>query len=395
MAIIRLFRDEMRGSLVVFLIVSGLGGLSNLGLIASINAQAGARIEQHNVWVLGVFFLLLGLFVTTHHYLFFVAANKIETIVHHLRERVLDAVRQSELSSIEIIGRSRIISVAIQDAAALAQAAPVLVFSIQSFLLIVFVGLYVAYLSPMVFALALIIVGAAGAVLFARGNRIQGMERDASRYTATLLDLISDLLAGFKEVKLNRLRNDQLFDDLVKASEASATAHRRAEIANFRRVTFSQLSLFMLLAASVFLAPRLSSTIEPALTEITMALLFITGSAFGDLLQYFPGFISANAAVKNMMELETELRTMMLASGRRDRQLLHQFRTIEFNNVVYRYYDKSLSQEFPVGPLDFELRSGDVVIIVGGNGSGKSTFKLLAGIYTPQSGKIQTGRNND
>ena len=69
-----------------------------------------------------------------------------------------------------------------------------------------------------------------------------------------------------------------------------------------------------------------------------------------------------------MMELETELLTMTLANGRRDRRLLHQFKTIEFNNVVYRYYDKSLSQEFPVGPLDFELRSGDVVIIVGGNG---------------------------
>ena len=206
----------------------------------------------------GCVLFIVGPFRNNPPYLFFVAANKIETIVHHLRERVLDAVRQSKLPSIEIIGRSRIISVAIQDAAALAQAAPVLVFSIQSFLLIVFVGLYVAYLSPMVFALALIIAGAASVVLFARGNRIQGMERDASRHTATLLDLISDLLAGFKEVKLNRLRNDQLFDDLVKASEASATAHRRAEIANFRRVTFSQLSLFMLLAASVFLAPRLA-----------------------------------------------------------------------------------------------------------------------------------------
>jgi cyclic peptide transporter len=390
MGIIRLFRDEMRGSLAAFWIVSALGGLSNLGLIASINAQAGAHIGGQNWWILGVFLLSLGLFVTTHHYLFFVAVNRIESIVHRLRERVLDAVRQSELSSIEVIGRSRIVSAAIQDAAALAQAAPVFVFSIQSFLLIVFVGLYITYLSPMVSAFSLIIVGAASAVLFTRGNQIQKMEQDASTHTATLLDYISALLAGFKEVKLNRLRNDQLFDDLAKASEASANAHRRAEIANFRRVTFSQLSLFILLAASVFVAPSLSSTIEPTVTtKITMALLFITGSAMG-LLQYFPGFMSANVAVKNMTELETELRTMMHADGRRDRRLLHEFRTIEFSNVVYQYHDKNLSREFTVGPLNFELRSGQVVVIIGGNGSGKSTFlKLLAGIYTPQSGEIR------
>src|SRR5262249_9739670 len=44
---------------------------------------------------------------------------------------------------------------------------------------------------------------------------------------------------------------------------------------------------------------------------------------------------------------------------------------------------------FQVGPVDFTLRSGDLVFITGGNGSGKSTFlRVLAGLYQPDSGEI-------
>ena len=56
---------------------------------------------------------------------------------------------------------------------------------------------------------------------------------------------------------------------------------------------------------------------------------------------------------------------------------------------MFSYIDKSSEAVFQVGPLNFTLRSGDLVFITGGNGSGKSTFlKLLAGLYEPDFGEI-------
>ena len=65
------------------------------------------------------------------------------------------------------------------------------------------------------------------------------------------------------------------------------------------------------------------------------------------------------------------------------------FDTIEMRNIVFSYIDKSSEAVFQVGPVDFTLRSGDLVFITGGNGSGKSTFlKLLAGLYEPDSARF-------
>jgi putative pyoverdin transport system ATP-binding/permease protein len=46
-------------------------------------------------------------------------------------------------------------------------------------------------------------------------------------------------------------------------------------------------------------------------------------------------------------------------------------------------------QGFKLGPIDLNMRSGELIFIVGSNGSGKSTLaKLITGLYTPRSGQI-------
>ena len=59
------------------------------------------------------------------------------------------------------------------------------------------------------------------------------------------------------------------------------------------------------------------------------------------------------------------------------------------HNIVFRYVDKFSDTAFKIGPIDFSLRSGELVFITGGNGSGKSTFlRVLSGLYPPDSGDI-------
>jgi ABC-type siderophore export system fused ATPase/permease subunit len=44
---------------------------------------------------------------------------------------------------------------------------------------------------------------------------------------------------------------------------------------------------------------------------------------------------------------------------------------------------------FGIGPIDLEVKSGEILFIIGGNGSGKTTLaKLLTGLYEPDEGKV-------
>ena len=117
--------------------------------------------------------------------------------------------------------------------------------------------------------------------------------------------------------------------------------------------------------------------------------MFVVGVCMG-IVQTIPILQAANVASDNIELLETRLRAIAasaLAVGAAEPR--KRFDKIEFRNVEFSYIDKWSEAVFHVGPLDFTLRSGDLVFITGGNGSGKSTFlKLLSGLYEPDSGQI-------
>lgn len=61
---------------------------------------------------------------------------------------------------------------------------------------------------------------------------------------------------------------------------------------------------------------------------------------------------------------------------------------LRLQSLVYRYPAEE-GEGFDVGPLDLTVRRGEVIFVIGGNGSGKSTMaRLLTGLYRPHSGQI-------
>src|SRR6201999_624092 len=155
----------------------------------------------------------LFLFIKTQDYILITATVEIESILHKLRVRLLEAARHSVLLAMDGIGRARIVASITSDAALLTQAASQVVFSLQSVVLIVFVGFYVAYMSLVAFLLSIGIVVATGAVFYLQGSRLAEGQREAASWANRLFDRLSDALDGFKEVRLNKLRSDALMDD--------------------------------------------------------------------------------------------------------------------------------------------------------------------------------------
>jgi putative ATP-binding cassette transporter len=390
MTFLQLVRREMHGSLPRLVFMSGLGGISTSVLLAAINAaaQSAGDTEKPSLWVAGLFLIALLLFVKTQNYILITATVEIESIIHKLRVRLLDEVRHSELAALEGIGRARIVAAITGDTAVLSQAAGVVVFSMQSLVLVFFVGFYVAYLSLAALLLSAVIVAAAAAIFYVKGHELAAGQREAAQWTNRLFDRLTDVLDGFKEVRLNKLRSDELIEDIDQVSSTAAYAKIKTDAENFKRMIFSQVAMYLLLGAVVFVAPSLSGASGGAITKAILALLFVVGASFG-LVQSIPMLASANAAADRIAQLETDLVATVRSADLSAADLPKRFDRIELHAISFRYFDKSSEATFQVGPVDFSLCSGDLVFITGGNGSGKSTFlKILAGLYMPASGEI-------
>jgi len=390
MSFFQLVRNEMQGSLGRLVFVSAMGGLSTTAIIGSINAGAQAADRgEISLWAAGLFVIALLLFIQTQHYILITTTAEIGAIIHKLRLRLLDYVRRSELLPLETIGRAEIVSAITGDTAILTQASNMLAFAAQGALLIILVISYVAYLSFVAFVLSVVIVGI-GAAVFHSKTKTHAIEmREAAKWENRLYDRLSDVLDGFKEVRLNRARSDALLDHLVEVSRNAANIKIRTQSETFRRMVLLQTSMFALLGAVAFIVPVFSGAMSPGtVTKAVTALVFIVGACTG-LVQSIPIIAAANTAADRLVQLEEKLSDIASLSDEIPAEPAKKFSKIEMRDVQFHYPGKSADTVFKVGPFNFTLNSGDLVILTGGNGSGKSTFmKILAGFYRPAEGEL-------
>jgi putative ATP-binding cassette transporter len=391
MSFLELVRREMHSSLPKLLFMSALGGISTAAILAAINAgmQGGGDGNKTNLWAATLFMVSLFLFIKTQYYVTITTTAEIEAIIHKIRLRLMDQVRRSELMAIEGIGRSRIVAAITSDTAVLTQASNLLAFTIQGAVLIFFVAIYVAFLSLMAIVITIVVVGTAGIIFHLKNKRLAAEKQEAAAWERRLYDRLTDFLDGFKEVRLNSARSADLFDDAVDVSRAAANIKIRSQAETFKLIVTSQVSMYVLLGAVVFVAPQFSDSLGGAsLTQTTTALMFVVGACFG-LVQSIPVLLIANAAADRIDQLDKTLRTTAALTKAHDIKAPKRFDKIEMHNIVFRYVDKFSEATFQIGPLDFSLQSGELVFITGGNGSGKSTFmRVLAGLYPPDSGEI-------
>ncbi|HXZ22043.1 MAG TPA: cyclic peptide export ABC transporter [Pseudolabrys sp.] len=394
MSFLQLVRREMHGSLPKLLVMSGLGGISTAAILGAINSglQSGSSL-----WAATLFLVALFLFIKTQYYVTITTTAEIESIIHKIRIRLMDQIRHSELLSIEGIGRARIVAAITSDTAVLTQASNMLCFTVQGAVLIVFVAIYVAFLSIAAIVTTIVIVSIAATIFHQKNRRLVGEKQRAAEWERRLFDRLTDFLDGFKEVRLNRERSADLFEDAVDVSRTAANIKIKSQAETFKMIVTSQISMYVLLGAVVFVAPQFSDTLGGvALTKTTTALMFIVGACFG-LVQSIPILLNANAAADRIVQLEATMRATVSTTQPREFRIPKRFGKIEMRKIMFRYIDRFSETSFEIGPIDFTLRSGELVFITGGNGSGKSTLlRVLSGLYPPDSGEITLdGRHID
>lgn len=379
----RRFNLEMAGLVLV-------AGLANAAVLAIINAAAAnASNEAENGRMLTLFALAIVIYVVSQRFILHVSIGEVERLLGEIRLKIADRLRRTDLETLEHMGREEVFGVLARETQNISQAAATLAMATQSGMMVVFAVGYLAILSKTAFFITVGLASAAIVHHLGRMKVLMQMLNDAQRKENDFLGLLTHLMEGFKEVRLRRARSDDLFRDMRVVSDGVEAVKVRTAREFSSHYIFSQVMFYGLLAAIVFLLPRISAEYSHVVLKLTAAILFIIGP-LGSIVSAVPLFSAANVAAQNIFDLEARLESAA-APDRNGAEAAAGagFQRLELRRIVFQYPDRGTGSVFRLGPVDLELRAGEIVFLAGGNGSGKSTLlKVLTGLYHPQSGSV-------
>ena len=382
------------------LLVAGVAGLANAAILGIINR--GASLASEDSGLLGLrLVLLFGFcmlaFYFGKRYSLIQASVIVEHIVKNRLLRVSNKIRNSDLEVVESLGRGELYTKIAQDTSLISQSGLILVNAAQQSFVLVFCLFYIAYLSKAAFVATVVVIGIGTTIYFRHTQALKGLLQQLTRKEAELVDALSHMVDGFKEIRLNRRKSDAVFRTFTEISESVRDLKINAQISFCVNIMFSDLCFYLLLSVVVFLLPRLIPTYGAIVLMTTAAILFIIGP-MQMVVQAAPVFARAKAALGSLQDLEDRLDEALKGSfspADSSRNSFTNFKAITLDGVSYTYPTKDGAGSFSVGPLNLRIERGETVFLVGGNGSGKTTMmKLLTGLYLPERGAIKVDREH-
>jgi putative ATP-binding cassette transporter len=389
MNIIQFLLRNSRGFVVLITLIGVIGGLCNAGLIALINAA----LTNQDVPLPALMISFAGLCVLT------LASNIIsqfllvrlsQDAILDLRLRLSRQILKAPLRRIEEAGAPRLLAALTGDANALSQSlfsVPMICVNVATLVMCL---VYVSILSkPLLIGLLIFLVVGMLSYWLPTKKAMNYMRR-ARKEMDKLFAHFHALTEGNKELKLHRTRREEFFEQDLSASALDLKSLTlRGTSIHVVAESWGRLLYFILIGMILFVMPLFTPVNGAALTGYVLIILFLMGP-IGYLLGVMPTFTQAQVALRRLEELGLSLKGEESNDDGAPSASTPHWSYLELRGVTHSYRGELEGSTFTLGPLDVSFQPGELVFLVGGNGSGKSTFaKILTGLYIPESGTIE------
>ncbi|RBL88152.1 cyclic peptide export ABC transporter [Chitinophaga flava] len=359
------------------------------GILYIINSIVAGRNVLFAAYQAPVFFLLVVLSFGLNVFL----QRKIIAFTFHSIYRnemkIFHCLQRTSLQQLEKIGPERIYSI-VEDVRLFVFFPNVITTTISSTLSL-FIGIvYYFVLSAYSALIVVALIGLIGLIYKLARKSIFSKVMLLRSLNDVYFKVVDDMIRGFKELKMSSVKSDNLFNDFLGENRAhvrdvETTVGNRYSVMNL----FNQYGLYLLIGVILFVLP-LFKLLEPTeVISFVVILLFILGP-LSNLLNTQNFFVKVRVANKRITAFMEELEVIQLAADNDGiKEPLEIMETLRFEGVSYQHVDEQTEASFVLGPLDFTIRKGETIFVIGGNGSGKSTFiNCLTGLYQPSAGNI-------
>lgn len=390
--IIQFIKRASRTELKRMALLTVVAGFANASLIVVINNVANLVAQgKPPSWALIIGFpATFILYFQCNKWALLQANAIIERLLKELRVEVADKLRKSELWTVNHLGRGKLYSLLSHETNHLSIAFPILVESFQQAVLLGAALIYLGYLSWA----ALVVFLLAVAVGFLGYLQINQSYRDTLRHVADqqarMLDMFSDIIHGSTELRLNNRRSMAVSEALA---DQSKTTEELLGTAGTRWTSMIMLSVFVtysMLGIVGFVFPQYIDHHSVIVFQLVPTLMFCL-APLSKIVAQSPIFLRAEVGLRGIFDMQDQLQAaggVTPAQARKEGQAFQDFKQINFSNITYHHRDKDQNPLFTSGPWDMTLNRGELLFLVGGNGSGKSTaLRLITGLYRREEGQ--------
>lgn len=374
-------------------VVTFLGGAVS-GLMVTIilaAAPAAAKPEESFRFLL-LFTVALVAMMAAKRYSLRHTGQLTESIVERLRLRITDKIRRADLLFFENTGSAQFMSLLTKETQVISSTVSMAINATSAAVMLFVSFLFIAYLSVAAFALTL---GAIAIAVLAYKWSLKAVEPqlvETLQTENTFFALIDHLLNGFKELKMDARKNRDLYDGHLRPIARRVTTLKVETNNRFVTTTLITHSAFYgLLGVIIFLLPKIVQCDVSVVIKISTVILFIFGP-LAEVVGVVPFIAKATVAIGAIETMEKTLDDELARVAPVNFAELPAalpIREIEVRNMTFAYRNPDGTPGYRVGPLNLTIKAGEMLFIMGGNGSGKSTFlKLLTGLYLPESGSL-------
>ncbi len=376
--------------------LSGISALSTIGIIAlifQILKQATPMLRDQVFYFGLLCIVIIVTNIASQVLLTRVSQRSISELLMDVSGRIL----RMPLRDFELLGPSAALATLTTDVGIIAMAVQGIPILCGNALTLFFGLAYLGYLSwpVLIGAVVFIVIGfftyqktASYALKYLRSGR---------GHQDRLMLHLRELVDGIKELKIHRDRQEEfLHHVLAETNQAVRSDQTIGHSIQSAAVSWGRLMFFIAIGALLsawYWLPQsssvtLNSTNPAALTGCVLTVLYLM-TPLERIIAWIPLFERANVSIDKLRQLGTGV---VQESHSALPNLNTDFKHLMIRDLCFAY-DRSIDERgFSIGPIDLDFYPGEVVFLVGGNGSGKTTFmKLLIGLYEPTSGLIRIG----
>lgn len=302
-------------------------------------------------------------------------------------KRLFNQIVKAPLATLEKFGTQRFYT-AIEDLRLFSSLPFAVTHTINSLLMLILGIVYMFTLSVVSALIVIALIMTVAICYFVVINSMSVQVAALRKFNDLYYTYVKDLLGGFKELKLSALRRKNMMKKYLEPNrEKCEDADFQVNYVFLSINLISQYGLYFVIAIIMFGLPAFGVLDREDMIAYVIVLLFISGPINNliNLQQLHTRLKVANSRIKKFM---SDFQINHHGSGHANEENLA-FHSLHFKDIVFHYENESHEKTFAFGPVNFQANAGEVLFIVGGNGSGKSTFvNILTGLYQPTSGTI-------